>query len=71
MALKKGDTCYVRSKNGALVRADKDLGSAKIKELPAKTIVTCVTDSLTIESGAERVAIEADGVRGWVSCKVV
>ena len=61
MALKKGDTCYVRSKNGALVREAKDLESPKIKELAAKTVVTCVSDSVTIESGAERVRIEAHG----------
>ena len=68
MGLKTGDVCYVRSKNGALVRADKELTSAKVKELPAKTAVTCVSDAVTIDSGAER-ARRADKeiVRGRVA----
>ena len=54
MGLKAGDVCRVRSKNGALVRADRELTSAKVKELPANTVVTCVSDAVAIDSGAER-----------------
>lgn len=42
-----------------------------MKELAAKTIVTCLSDAIVNETGAERVAVEADGVRGWVSVKVL
>ena len=61
----------MRSKSGALVRAGQELSSPKVRELPAKTIVTCLSDAVVNDTGAERVAIEADGVRGWVSVKVL
>ena len=37
MGLKAGDVCYIRARNGALMRAGRELSSDKLKELPART----------------------------------
>jgi hypothetical protein len=71
MALfKAGDTCYVRARNGALMREGKALSSNKLKELPARATVRVVAAPV-MEGDAERVQIESDGIRGWVSTKVL
>ena len=70
MGLKAGDVCYIRARNGALMRQGKELSSDKLKELPARTTVKVVGQSVTV-GDAERVEIECAGARGWVSTKVL
>ena len=70
MGLKAGDVCYIRARNGALMRKGKELSSEKLKELPARTTVKVVATPVVV-GDAERVEIECAGARGWVSTKVL
>ena len=70
MGLKAGDICYIRARNGALMRAGKELSSDKLKELPARTTVKVVGQAVTV-GDAERIEVECAGARGWVSTKVL
>ena len=55
MGLKAGDMCYIRARNGALMRKGKELSSDKLKELPARTTVKVVAQPVVV-GDAERVA---------------
>ena len=70
MGLKAGDICYIRARNGALMRKGKELSSDKLKELPARTTVKVVGQSVAV-GDAERIEVECAGARGWVSTKVL
>ena len=70
MGLKAGDVCYIRARNGALMRQGKELSSDKLKELPARTTVKVVSQPVVV-GDAERVEIDCAGARGWVSTKVL
>ena len=70
MGLKAGDVCYIRARNGALMRKGKELSSDKLQELPARTTVKVVGQSVVV-GDAERIEVECAGARGWVSTKVL